>query len=389
MHELRRRFGRPLRLGMIGGGPESWIGILHRGGAEMDGWWKVVAGTFSNDPARSKAAGVDMGFDAERSYGDIKEMIAREKARPDGIDAVAIMTPNDTHYPFAALALDADLDVVGEKPVTTNFAEARDLVARTRAHGRIFAVAHGFSAYPMTRHARALIRDGAIGDVRLIQVEYIQGGLSARVEDGPLNNKLKWVFDPQRSGLAQVMSAIGNHAQHLASTVTGRRVEKVVADVGMLVPNRKIVDYVSALLEFEGGVRGTYTVTQAASGGENDIRLRVYGEKGMIEWSHRELSYLKLSLRGEPVRIIGRGDPYLSAEITATGRTPRGHPEGMREAFANIYTEVAQRRMAIALGDAVGPATFPTIDEAAHTMAFIEACLASHAGKKWMDVAAI
>lgn len=386
MHELRRRFGRALRLGMIGGGPDSWIGSLHRGGAEMDGWWQVVAGAFSNDAARSREAGVAMGFAAERSYGDVREMIERENLRPDGIDAVAIMTPNDTHYPFAVLALEADLDVVGEKPVTHDFAQACDLVARARAHGRIFAVAHAFSAYPMTRYARALVHDGSLGEIRLIQVEYIQGGLAAHVEDGPLNNRLRWVFDSQRSGLAQVMSAIGNHAQHLASTVSGLNVKRVVADVGALVPGRKIVDYAAALLEFEGGVRGTYTVTQAAAGGENDIRLRIYGEKGMIEWSHRELSYLKLALPGEPVRTIGRNDLYLPPGILVTGRTPRGHPEGMREAFANIYSEVAQERMARDLGEPVPDLPYPRIEEAAHTMAFIEACLASHADRKWVDV---
>jgi predicted dehydrogenase len=221
-----------------------------------------------------------MGFDAERSYRDVAEMLERERQRNDGIDAVAIMTPNDTHFAFAASVMDGGLDVVCDKPVTHDFREACDLVARTRRNARIFAIAHGYSAYPMTRYARALVRDGALGSLRLVQVEYIQSGMATRVEDGPQNNRLRWILDPQRSGQALVMSAIGCHAQHLASFTSGCNVARVSADVGSLIPDREVVDYVSALIEFDGGARGTFTVTQAAAGGENDIRLRIYGEKG-------------------------------------------------------------------------------------------------------------
>jgi predicted dehydrogenase len=384
---LRERFGRPLRLGVIGGGPDSWIGRMHRGAAEMDGWFRVTAGVFSSDAARSRAAGVSFGLDAARSYGDVAEMLANEGDRDDGIDAVAIMTPNDTHYRYAVAALDARLDVICDKPVTHDFAQACDLVERTRRQQRIFAVAHGYSAYPMTRHARQLVRDGAIGAVRLVQVEYIQSGLATRVEDGPLNNRLRWLFDPARSGQALVMGAIGCHAQHLACFVSGFDVARVAADVGTLRPGRQVVDHVSALIEFEGGARGTFTVTHAAAGGENDIRLRVYGETGMLDWSHREASYLKLAMQGEPVRTIGRGDAFLPADVVALGRTPRGHPEGLREAFANIYAEVAQERIARELGAAVPQFPYPRIEDGAHTMAFIEACLASQTRGCWVDVA--
>jgi predicted dehydrogenase len=225
--------------------------------------------------------------------------------------------------------------------------------------------------------------------LRLIQVEYIQSGMATRVEDGPQNNRFRWILDPQRSGLALVMSAIGCHAQHLASHASGLDVARVVADVGALVPGRTVTDYVSALVEFAGGVRGTFTVTQAAAGGANDIRLRVYGDKGLLEWNHRESSYLRLALQGEPARVIERADPFLPPEIIALGRTPRGHPEGLREAFANIYGEAAQERMARALGDPVPVFPFPRIEEAAHTMAFIEACIASQASGRWESVAKI
>jgi predicted dehydrogenase len=387
MTGLRERFGRPLRLGLIGGGPGSWIGGMHRGAAEMDGWWRAVAGVFSSDAARSRAGGAALGFDPERSYRDVDEMLRQERLRPDGIDAVAIMTPNDTHYPFAVAALDAGLDVVCDKPVTHDFAQACDLVARTRLGGRVFAVAHGYSAYPMTRYARHLVREGTLGAIRLVQVEYIQSGMATRVEEGPQNNRFRWILDPQRSGLALVMSAIGCHAQQLASFASGLAVVSVVADVGALLPGRKVVDYVSALLEFDGGARGTFTVTQAAAGGENDIRLRIYGDKGMLDWWHREPSYLRLALQGEAVRMIGRGDAFLPPEFIAGARSPRGHPEGLREAFANIYAEVAQERMARNLGDPVPELPYPHIEDGAHTMAFTEACMASEASGGWVDVA--
>jgi predicted dehydrogenase len=384
---LRERFGRPLRLAVIGGGPGSWIGQMHRGAAEMDGWFRTTAGVFSSDPARSRAAGALLGLDPGRGYGTVAEMLQAEARRTDRIDAVAIMTPNDTHYAYAAAALDAGLDVVCDKPVTQDHAQALDLVARTRAAGRLFAVAHGYSAYPMTRHARQLVQGGAIGAVKLVQVEYIQSGLATRLEDGPLNSRLRWVLDPARSGQALVMSAIGCHAQHLACFVASQSVARVVADVGTLMPGRKVVDHVSALLEFSGGARGSFTVTQAAAGGENDIRLRVYGERGLLDWSHREASYLKLAMQGEPVRTIGRGDAFLPPEIIAAGRTPRGHPEGLREAFANLYAEVAQERMARELGEAMPAFAYPRIEDGAHTMAFIEACIASQARGAWVAVA--
>lgn len=386
MSELRTRFGRPLRLAIVGGGPGAWIGEMHRTAAELDGHWRVVGGVFSSDASRSRSGGVALGFDAARSYGDVAELIDRETQRPDRADAVAIMTPNDTHYPYAVAALDAGFDVVADKPVTHDLAQARDLIARTGRNARIFAIAHGYSAYPMTRHARHLVREGVLGALRLVQVEYIQSGLATRLEDGPSSNRLAWILDPHRSGLSLVMSAIGCHAQHLACFTSGLSIVRVAADVGALVPGRKVVDYTSALMEFAGGARGTLTVTQAAAGGENDIRLRLYGEKGMIDWSHREASYLRLALQGEAVRVIGRGDAGLPPEIVAAGRSPRGHPEGLREAFANIYREVARERMARALGEAIPDAPYPRIEEGAHTMAFIEACIESQRRGGWVAV---
>ena len=361
---------------------------MHRTAAELDGAWRVVGGVFSSDPARSQAAGRELGFPPARCYPDVAAMLAAERARDDGIDGVAIMSPNDTHYAAAAAALDAGLDVMCDKPVTATLAQARDLAARTHARLRLFAIAHAYSAYPMTRHARQLVRDGAIGPVRLVQVEYIQSGLATRLEDAPSTNRLRWILDPARSGQSLVMSAIGCHAQHLATFVAGQPVARVCADMGALMPARSVHDHASALLQFGGGARGTFTATQAAAGAENDIRLRVYGDKGHLDWSHRDSNYLRVALQGEPVRTLGRGDPWLPSADPGTARAPRGHPEGLREAFATLYDELARDRMLLALGEPAPAPLYPGIADGVHTMAFIEACLESSRRGTWVEVPA-
>jgi predicted dehydrogenase len=384
VNPLRIRHGRPLRLALLGGGPDSWIGRMHQSAAELDGWWRVVGGVFSSDPIRSRAAGATLGFDPARCYGDLAELLAREPSRADPVDAVAIMSPNDTHYPLAVAALDAGLDVVCDKPVTHDAAQARDLAVRASRRSRLFAIAHGYSCYPMTRYARHLARTGALGELRYVQVEYVQSGLAIRVEDAPRTNRLRWMLDPARGGLSLVLGGIGCHAQHLACFASGRRIESVCADAGAIVPGREFTDTVSALLRFEGGVRGTFTALYAAAGSENDIRLRLWGEKGMVEWSHRDPSRLAVATLNRGPQIAARGDADLPPEILALGRTPRGHPEGLREAFANLYGEVARERMSIALGESVPELPYPRIADGVHTMAFIEACLASNG--RWTDV---
>jgi predicted dehydrogenase len=384
---VREEFGRRLRLGVVGGGPESWIGHMHRGAAEFDHLFDVVAGVFSSDPARSADKGRQLGI--ERAYGDVAEMCAKEKQRTDGIDAVAIMTPNDVHYSQTVTALDAGLDVICDKPITETLAEAQDLAARIERGNRVYCITHAYGAYPMTRHARALVHDGALGAIRFVQVEYIQSGLATKLEDGPRNNRLTWLFDPKRSGISLVMSAIGCHAHTLACGVIGSKVAEVSADVASLLPGRQVIDYTSAHLKFANGGRGQFIVTQAAAGGENDIRLRVAGEKGLIEWNHREESYLRLAMQGEPVRVIGRGDVFLGPDIALLSRTPRGHPEGLREAFANLYREFAEDIMLRNLGKPRSAMPYPRIADGMHTMAFIEACVeSSNNDARWTKVAA-
>jgi predicted dehydrogenase len=273
-----------------------------------------------------------------------------------------------------------------DKPVTETVEQALDLAERARRNARLFGIAHGYSGYPVIRHARALVANGTIGAVRMVQVEYIQSGLAVRLEDSASTPRLRWLLDPGRSGQSLVMSAIGCHAQHLVSFVTRQPIARVCADMGAVMPNRVVHDYASALIELRGGARGTFTATQAAAGAENDIRLRVYGEKGMLGWRHRDCNYLELAMQGEPARVIGRGDPGITWAEAGTARAPRGHPEGLREAFATLYDELASDRMLRNLGETPPPPLYPTIADGVHTMAFIEACIASSRDGRWVDV---
>jgi predicted dehydrogenase len=386
MNLLRQRFGRPLRLGIVGGGPDSWIGRMHRGAAEFDGWWRVAAGVFSSDAARSRAAGPMLGVAADRSYGSLQEMLASEAARDDGIEALAIMAPNDAHYPSAAAALDAGLDVICDKPVTETHAEALDLARRVREGGRLLAIAHGYSAYPMVRLARERVAAGDIGAMRLVQVEYIQSGMATRAGGRPpMTPRLRLGARPARSGQALVMSAIGCHAQHLACFVVGANVSRVTADCGHPGAGRRCRP-VSALLEFD--VRRTRHLHGHAGRGRRRERhpaARLW-RKGMLEWWHRDAGYLRCACRARR-RAASARRPRPAAGNAGAGRTPRGHPEGLREAFANIYAEVAQERMERLLGEPVTPRPYPRIEDGAHTMAFIEACLASQREGRWVGVA--
>ena len=388
MKGLRERFGRPLRLALIGGGPGSWIGRVHQSAAELDGYWRVVGGVVSSDPARSRDAGAELGFDRARSYGDLRELLDKEKAREDGIDAVAIMTPNDTHYPYAVAALDAGLDVVCDKPVTHDFAQACDLVVRTRKKERVFAIAHGYSAYPMTRYVRELVRDGILGALRLVQVEYIQSGLATKIEDAPQNNRLRWLVDPRRSGLALVMSAIGCHAQHLACFVSGLTLDELSADMTSFVKGRKVDDNVNAMLRFKNGARGMLWASQVAPGNENGLRLRVYGTKGGIDWTQADPNYLWFTPFGHEKRLITRGGAGAGAAAGRVTRVPPGHPEGYLEGFANIYTEAARAIIARRSGKKTDKdVMFPGIEDGVAGMAFIEACKKSSAKNgKWTKV---
>ena len=374
MSDAFTALGRPLRLGMVGGGPGSFIGRVHRSAAQLDGRYALTAGVFSSDPARSRALGMTLGFDPARSYGTVEEMIAAEAGREDGIEVVAVMAPNDQHHPAATAALAAGLDVICDKPMTNDFAEAQDLVTKVEASGRVFCLTHNYSGYPMVRQARAMVAAGAIGALRAVQVEYLQAGMATNVERGELTSKMRWKLDPVRGGASLVLGDIGTHAHQLACFVTGRRLTRLAADLGAIVPERSVDDYAALLLRFEGGVRGTMLASQALAGTENNLHLRLFGETGMLEWEQTAPNHLRHAPLDSAVRILARGDADLLPEAKRLVRIPRGHPEGFLEAFANLYRDAAEAIAARRTGAAPDPlALFPTVRDGADGVAFITA----------------
>lgn len=373
------QLGRKLRLGLLGGGPGSFIGPIHRAAALLDNRFELVSGVLSSDAGRNRAGAAAIGIVPRAT---LAEMIAHDR-----LDAVAIMTPNDRHFPECREALAGGLDVICDKPLTNALSEARVLEAA--AAGHVFCVTHAYAGYPMIRQARAMIAAGVIGALRAIQVEYLQAGMSTAVEAGELTPKLRWKLAAERSGPSLVLGDIGTHAHHIACYVSGRRLVRLAADLGAIVPGRVVDDYGAFLARFEGGVRGTITASQALAGTENDITLRVFGAEGHIAWTHRENNHLVLALNGRPVQRLARGDADLLPPAKRVIRIARGHPEGLTEAFANLYRDAAEAIAARISGLPADPLAldFPTVADGAAGLAFVEAALASRrqAGG-WVDL---
>ena len=370
--------GRRLRLAVIGGGPGSFIGAMHRTAATLDDRFELVAGAISSEPERSRAAGVAIGLDADRSYGDGLEMLQAESARDDGADAVAIMTPNDTHHLFSAAALDLGFDVICDKPITNTLDDALDLLSKVRETGLIFCLTHNYTGYPMVRQARAMVADGQLGEIRLVQVEYVQGGKAGENDPDP-NDGLPWRYDPVRGGPSLVMGDIGSHAHNLARFVTGLEVSEVSAEIGSIVPNRLVDDYGAAMLRFDNGARGSFWVTQAAAGVENCLRIRASGTKGTVEWEQENptvLVFKPLVGPAETRTLNGPGTLPLSARAT---RIVPGHPEGFHEAFANLYSDAAEAIAARRSGLQPDPLAlqFPNEVDGAIGVKFVDAAIAS------------
>jgi len=333
--------GRRLRLAVIGGGPGSFIGAMHRQAARLDDRYELVTGVLSSNPERSKRAALDIGIVAERAYPSVDHMLEAEAARPDGADVVAIMTPNDSHFDYATAALGRGFDVVCDKPMTNTLQEAEALYQKVEASGLVFCLTHNYTGYPMVRQAKAMVDDGQLGAVRLVQVEYVQGG-KADENDPPPTGDLPWRYDPQRGGPSLVMGDIGTHAHNLVRFVSGLEVTEVAAEVGAIVPGRLVHDFAGAMLRFDNGARGSFWVTQAAAGVENCLRIRVSGTLGSLEWEQELPQRLRFKPLVGPAQVRTPNGPDTLPLSARASRIVAGHPEGFHEGFANIYADAAE-----------------------------------------------
>lgn len=331
---------RRLRLGMVGGGQGAFIGGVHRIAARLDDHYELVAGAFASDPERSRASAAALHVAEARAYPDYRTMAEAERARDDGIDVVAIVTPNHLHFEVAKTFLEAGIDVICDKPMTTDLGDARQLQQLVESSGRFFGLTHNYSGYSLIRQARDMVAAGELGELRVVQVEYPQDWLATRVEASGVK-QAEWRTDPQRSGPAGCLGDIGTHAYHLVRFVTGLEVEALAADLHTFVEGRALDDNVHMLLRFRGGARGMLWSSQVAPGNENGLRLRVYGSRGGLEWRQEAPNELLHTPQGEPPRRLTRHGPGLGEAAMAAVRIPPGHPEGYLEAFAQLYSDFA------------------------------------------------
>jgi len=367
---------------MVGGGPGSFIGPVHRMGAELDRRIQLVAGAFSRDAAKNAAQAQAWDLAPDRAYGDYRAMIAAEAARPDGAEMVAVVTPNHLHFDVAATALRAGLHVMSDKPATADLAEAVALAGIVAETGRLYGLTHTYTGYPMVRQAREMIRRGDLGAVRKIVVEYSQGWLSRALEGGR-DKQAGWRSDPAQSGVGGCVGDIGVHAFNLAEFIGGVQVERLCADVSTMVEGRALDDDCNVLLRFAGGARGVLVASQISAGARNNLRIAVYGEKGGLSWSHERHTELTVDWLDGPSQVYHAGLGYLGEAALAANRLPTGHPEGFIEAFANLYRDFAD---AISEGrpDA---GLVPDIAAGVRGMAFVEtAVAASRAGDGWVEL---
>jgi predicted dehydrogenase len=378
---------RKLRAAMVGGGRDAFIGAVHRKAMALDGQIALVAGALSSSPEKARASGVDLGLADDRNHGDWRALLADELARPahERIDFVSIVTPNHVHYPVAQAFVEAGFHVVCDKPLVHTRAQADALVASVAKQGTVFGVTYNYTGYPMVRQAREMVRSGQLGELRKIVVEYNQGWLASQLE-GSGNKQADWRTDPARSGAAGAIGDIGSHAENLVSSITGLEIESLCADLGALVPGRMLDDDGSLLLRFRGGARGVLIASQINTGLENDLRLRISGTLGTLEWRQEQPSQLVHLPHDGPKRILTRGAPWLCASAQRASRLPAGHPEGFIEAFANIYAGVAadiRARIAGQPADALA-ADYPRVEDGARGVRFIERTVASAASDaKW------
>jgi len=373
---------------MVGGGRDAFIGAVHRHAMALDGQYELVAGALSSSPDKARASGRDLGLNDARNHGSWQALLDDELKRPpeERIDVVSIVTPNHVHYDVARAFVDAGFHVVCDKPLVHTSAQADDLVARVAKQGTLFAVTYNYTGYPMVQQAREMVRAGAIGAVRKVIVEYHQGWLATQLEGGS-NKQADWRTDPARSGIASAIGDIGSHAENLCASVTGLEIDSLCADLTSFVPGRRLDDDGNLLLRFTNGARGVLIASQIETGCENDIRLRVFGERGMLDWRQEDPNHLVHAPIDGPRSILTRGSPWLCESARRACRLPAGHPEAFIEAFANLYGGVAsdiRARIATGVPASAEQADYPRIEDGARGVRFIEKTVASSASdRKW------
>tara|TARA_R110002110_G_C13418264_1_gene714228 strand:+ start:342 stop:1505 length:1164 start_codon:yes stop_codon:yes gene_type:complete len=372
-----------IRLGMVGGGRDAFIGGVHRIASRIDDRFNLVAGAFSSTPEKSKASAADLGVADDRAYGDYVEMAKREARLKNGIEAVAIVTPNHLHYPVAREFLKRGIHVICDKPLTSTLADARKLVKAAEKSDALFVLTHNYTGYPMARQAREMVADGDLGDIRLVQVEYPQDWLT----EDEQNKQAQWRTHPDQAG-AGAIGDIGVHAYNIACFVSGLDVAELSADMHSFVDGRRVDDNCHVMLRWKGGAKGILWASQVAPGNENALRLRVYGTRGGLEWGQENPNQLWHTPFGEPKRLITRGGAGSGAAAGRVTRIPPGHPEGYLEGFANIYTEAANAITAHRSGTALpADVIFPTVQDGLKGVAFIDACQRSTArNAAWVKV---
>jgi predicted dehydrogenase len=380
---------RKIRYGMIGGGRGAFIGAVHRIAANIDGQIELTAGAFSSDAEKSKASGQDFFLDPARVYGSFDELVKKEAALPadQRIDFVAIVTPNHVHFPAAKAALEAGFHVLSDKPATFDLKEAKALEALVKKTGLLYGLTHNYTGYPLVKQARDMVAAGQLGKIRKVVVEYPQGWLATKIEASG-QKQAAWRTDPKKSGAAGCIGDIGTHAENLAEYITGLQISELAADLTAFVKGRKLDDDGNVLLRFKGGAKGVLHSSQISVGEENNLNIRIYGEKGGLEWHQKEPNTLLVKWLDQPMQVYRTANGYLTPAALAAGRTPPAHPEGYLEAFANIYKNFAGairarlEKKKLAKNDPAND--FPKIEDGVRGMAFIEAVVkSSKANAAW------
>ena len=377
-----------LKLGMVGGGDGAFIGAVHRIAARLDDCYEVVAGALSSQPAKAAASASGIRLDPARSYSDFREMARLEAQRSDGIDVVAIVTPNYLHAPVATAFLEAGIHVICDKPLAISLAEGEALAALARDKQRVFALTHVYAGYPMVRHARAIVAAGEIGEVRLVQVEYPQDWLAEEANQGEDFQRNNWHNDPLRAGPTGCLGDIGSHAHHMAGFVSGMQPSEILAELHAFTPGRQVDDHVQVMLRYPNGARGMLWASQMATGCENALRLRVYGSKASLAFDQENPNELWVTPQGGCAQRITRGRANSAAAKAAT-RVPSGHPEGFIEAFAQLYRDAAAQIHALRAGQALPEASLgmPTVADGVVGLQFMDAVIESHKrGSCWVPV---